>query len=475
MAVGVVRGKRASLSREEAVVRHAERSLPIVLPIVAPLTLLAAVVTTSNIVQTDTWVALVSGREVALHGLPSVEHLTVLAQGRRWIDQQWLAQLVLYGFDRIGGVGLVVAVCAAAALLAFGVAAATAQMRGASPMALALWVPLAFLAGPWGVEARTQSLALPLFALVLWLIVRDPDVRSRSSLWLLAVLCLWANVHGSVTLGAAIVCAHGLQALLRTGIRRLPAALFTLAPLTVLASPYALALPGYYRTMLLDAPYGRQIVEWQRTTPGNAPVFFAVAALAVFVLFRRRSKLVPAECVVLALTFVAALTAVRLTPWFALATLAFVSPLVGRKTSVAAFARRGPTVVAALLLTAVCAGLAWAGSRDYDGPATLSAMLQNESPTTRVYADLPLADWVLWTAPQLRGRVAYDGRPELMTRRQFAGAIRFARLTPGWSDAVRGYSLLVTNRAIAHRVAAPGGAWKPIGSAKGIVLLRRRS
>jgi hypothetical protein len=471
MAVRVAPGKHLSAWRGAYRVGRAERSFPILLPIVAPLTLLAAVVTTSNIVQTDTWVALVSGREVA-HGLPSVEHLTVLAQGRRWVDQQWLGQLVLYEVERVGGVGLVVAACAAAALLAFGLAAAAAQMRGASPMALALWVPLAFLVGPWGVEARTQSLALPLFALVLWLIVRDPDLRSRSSLSLLAVLCVWANVHGSVTLGAAVVSAHGLQSLLRTGLRRLPLAVFLLAPATVLASPYALALPGYYRTMLLDPPYGREIVEWQRTTPANAPVFFAIAALVALILLGRRRKIVPVEWLLLALTFFAALTAVRLTPWFALAILAVVPPLATRKGSAAAFARLGPTLVAGLMLTAICAGLAWSASRDYDGPGSLVATLRSQPRTTLVYADLPLADWVLWSSPRLRGRVAYDGRPELMTKRQFADVVRFARLSHGWPAAVRGYSLLVTNEKIARRLT--GSAWRPIGSGKGIVLLRRR-
>jgi len=96
---------------------------------------------------------------------------------------------------------------------------------------------------------------------VLWLIMSDPDVRRRSSLWLLAVLCLWANVHGSVTLGAAVVSVHALVAVIRTGLRRLPLALLILAPLTIFASPYAVDLPGYYRTMLLHPPFGHQIVE----------------------------------------------------------------------------------------------------------------------------------------------------------------------------------------------------------------------
>jgi hypothetical protein len=454
-------------------VARGERSFPMLLPIVAPLTLLAGIVSLTKIVQTDTWVALVAGREVALHGLPSVEHLTVLSQGRRWVDQQWLAQLLLYGVDRVGGVGLVVAVCAAAALGAFALAAAAAQGRGASPLALAFWVPLAFMAGPSGLQARTQSLALLLYGLVLWLIMRDPDLRRRSSLWLLAVLCLWANVHGSVLLGAAVVSVHGLQSLLRTGRRPLPVAVFLLAPATVLVSPYALALPGYYNTMLFHPPYGRQIAEWQRTTPAHAPFFFAVAAVVILALLIRRRRLVPVEWLILAVTFAAALTAIRITPWFALAMLAIVPSLTSRKAATADFARLGATLAAGVMLVAICAGLAWSASRDYNGPRSVIAMLRSAPPTTRVYADLTLADWVIWEAPQLRGMVAYDGRPELMTPREFTDVIRFSRTRPGWRAAVHGYSLIVTNETTAHHVTRSGHGWRSIQTAGGIVLLQR--
>ena len=42
------------------------------------------------------------GREIAEHGLPTVSHLTVTGAGQAWTDQQWLAQLVLYGLARVG-------------------------------------------------------------------------------------------------------------------------------------------------------------------------------------------------------------------------------------------------------------------------------------------------------------------------------------------------------------------------------------
>jgi len=58
----------------------------------------------------DGWMALLSGREVAQHGLPSHDALTVWADGKRWVDQQWFAQLTLYELDRLGGIRLVMLV-----------------------------------------------------------------------------------------------------------------------------------------------------------------------------------------------------------------------------------------------------------------------------------------------------------------------------------------------------------------------------
>jgi hypothetical protein len=453
------------------------RSLAFALPVAGPVVLLAGVlaVVAKQLVQTDTWVALVAGREIARHGLPSVERLTLIAHGRTWVDQQWLAQLILYEIERIGGVGLVVGVCAGLALLAFALAAAAALSRGASPGWLLVWVIAGFAAGPWGAEARTQSLALPLFALVCWLIVRDPDLRKPASLAALPVLCLWANIHGSVALGALLLCAHAGQALVRTGLRRLPVALLLLAPVTLLASPYATGLPGYYRTMLLHPPYGHELREWQRTTPAAAPVFFAVAVLAAVVLVVRRRRAAPVDWVVLAVTFGAALTAIRITPWFGLALVAVMPALTPARSAAADFARPAATLTAAVLAAGSIGVLAWIAAGSYDGPPAIITALAHEPRRARVVADLPLADWVLWEAPQLRGRVAYDGRPELMTRKEFQDdVVRFARLSPGWPATLQGYTLVVTNPAIARRISRPPSRWTITRDAGGIVLLRRK-
>jgi hypothetical protein len=394
-----------------------------------------------------------------------VETLTALAHGRRWVDQQWLSQLLLYEAERLGGVGAVVAVGAAAFLLALAVAALVAQSRGASPYSLLFWSLALFVVYPSAAGARTQSLVIPLFSVLVWLILRDPHVQRRSSLLALPVLCLWANLHGSVVLAAAVVAAHGLQALLRRrGSLRLAAALLLLAPTTILASPYALELPGYYRTLLLHPPFGHQISEWQATTWATDPLFFVVAGACGLVALAHRRRLVPAEAVLLSVTFLAALPAVRGTFWFGLAALVVIPPLSSRVTKKAEFATAGATCVAAMLVAAALAGLVWAARRDYNGPAAIIQTLRHEPATTHVLADYPVADWVLWQAPNLRGRVEFDARAELLTRSEWRDVMRFPAPIP------HGRLLLVTNQANVARRLARQGKWKTLAADGGIRL-----
>jgi hypothetical protein len=447
--------------------RRARAAYPVVLPVVVPVSLVAAFLVYSfrRIVQPDTWVALVSGREVALHGIPTVERLTALAHGHRWIDQQWLSQLLLYIVERVGGVGAVVALGVAAYLVALAVAGFAAQSQGASPYALLFWLPAAFLVDPSGAGVRTQSLVIPLFSILVWLMVRDPNLQRRSSLLALPVLCLWANLHGSVVLAAAVVAAHGLQGLVRRrGSWRISAALVLLAPTTIFASPYAVELPSYYRLLLVDPPFGRQIAEWQRTTPGTAPLFFVIVAVCGVLLCARWRRLGPAQAVLLTVTFVGALGAVRATLWFALAALAVMPPLTSRGRRKEEFATVGATATAAVVVAAVLAGLAWSARQSYAGPSRIVETLRGVPRGTEILADYPVADWVLWEAPNLRGKVEFDARAELLTPRQWHDVMHFP------APITQRRLLIVTDQPDMTRRLEREPRWRTLSAAGGIYL-----
>ena len=128
----------------------------------------------------DGWMAIVSGRWIVQHGLPTHDALTVWARGHRWIDQQWLAQLALYGLWRLGGVKLALFVHALLVTSGLAGAALFARMHGATARSVT-WIAIPVLIAYYPVASvmRPQSFAFPLFAAVLWLVLDDARHPSR--------------------------------------------------------------------------------------------------------------------------------------------------------------------------------------------------------------------------------------------------------------------------------------------------------
>src|SRR5262249_54679618 len=96
----------------------------------------------------DGWMALLSGRVMAEHGLPSHDMLMVWTHGRPWVDQQWLAQFVLYKLEQLGGLQLVLLVHAAIVTGAFGGAALLVRRLGGSARSVT-WVAVPVLFEFW--------------------------------------------------------------------------------------------------------------------------------------------------------------------------------------------------------------------------------------------------------------------------------------------------------------------------------------
>ena len=479
---------RRPLRRErEAGAREFGPLLAVAAPVV--LLLVGLAVFAPALTIQDFWLALVSGREIAEHGLPSHDHLTVMASGHHWVDQQWLAQLLLYESSRLGGVGAAAALCLLAIGTALFLAGHTAYSRGASPLAILVFLVAGVAAAPWGMQFRPQALALPLFSLTIWLLVRDPDARRPSTLWVLPVLCVWANLHGSAVLGGLLVACYGLQALARgaggAARRRAVACLF-LSPLVLLASPYAVSLPGYYRLMLLDPPFGREIREWQRTTPSAlTAVFFALVVAGAVLAVTRRKRLSVFDALILLLMLAVGLEALRGIVWLGLAAAALLPALATREPGSASPEGRAAGAFASLAIPSLAiligvGAIAWTAARpaaSYSSrfpPALLTVVRANiEHGHPRVLADDASADWLLWNLPSLRGRVAYDVRFELLTNQQIARLVAWSRLATGWQPATTGYSVVVASPKHVATLLATGRWRRVLSSSRTDVAVHR--
>ena len=85
-----------------------------------------------GLIVADSWMSLVAGREVIRNGLPHHETLTVIPAGREWIDQQWLAQIALYGVHAATGIAGVAILDVLLVGAAIGSAMAAARSLGAT-------------------------------------------------------------------------------------------------------------------------------------------------------------------------------------------------------------------------------------------------------------------------------------------------------------------------------------------------------
>lgn len=440
---------------------------------------LALVRQAPNELVQDTWLTLVSGREIVQHGLPAHETLTAFADGSRWIDQQWLAQLLFYGTFVVGGLKAVVFFHVLALASAFTLAVTVARRASASMRAVFWVAALTMLIAPWGWQVRAQSLAYLPFVGVLTLLVRGSREPSRRVLLALPLLVVWANLHGSVVVGIVLTMLCGASLMLRRDARGIP--LLVVAPFCALASPYGLSLIGYYRHMLVEPLFAKMIGEWQPPTIANAAPFFVVALATLALLARARRAVTLFETLAVVVTIVGGCLAIRSVTWFVFAAVVILprvldevwpSRAVEYSKPVRWLARVGAVATPVVLTALVLSPASWL-EKDWPNHAAVTVAASSD----RVIASERYADWLLWKVPQLRGRLAYDVRFEINSDSQLREIYAFRNKTGrNWARAAAGYPIVVldgnSDRSIRRSLVSLG--WNRILSDKPNVTVLER-
>jgi hypothetical protein len=185
-----------------------------------------------------------------------------------------------------------------------------------------------------------------------------------------------------------------------------------------------------------------------------------------------------------AITAVLAFDAVRNTAWIGLVALAVLPPLVDRLRGNAAeeparMNRILSVTILAALVIAVAGVAAKSTSWFTSGFPTAAARAASTAagPQGRVYASSPYADWLLWSRPELAGRVAYDARFELLSAAQIQRIARFQVRVGNWLPTARGYRVFVLDARADHTLersllrALPA---RVVFSSPRVVVLRRR-
>jgi hypothetical protein len=404
----------------------------------------------------DSWLTLVGGREVFDHGLPHHDALTALSLGRTWTDQQWGAQLLFYGAEGLGGLPLVVVLGAIVVVGAFVLAAVGARKLGAGPAPILLVFFPVILAAPWAWTVRAQVVALPLYVGLLWLLASQSRKQSGLVYLSFPLLLIWANLHGSVMLGAMLTMLLGGIEILRShGIALRQIALVVVPPLLVLATPYGpIDTARYYHLLIVDPPFSSsEVTEWNRSDPAfNTLFFYVLAALAVVLVIRGRRRLSFFDIAALALTFAGAVLAIRGIPWFAMAAQLYLPVAIGgtlEDRSERARALNRKLSAAAGLLVAVAVVVTLVRDRGWFAqhwPERAVAVVRTETaePSTKVFATSRDADWLLWRIPDLRGRIAWDIRFEIYSPETFERIVRFrGEQGADWKSLADGYGTVV--------------------------------
>jgi hypothetical protein len=263
---------------------------------------------------------LATGRIILASGVPSSDPYSFTAAGDPWVVQSWLASTAYGLIDRwAGGAGLRILT----ATLVFTMIALVWRLTRAAHSLLprlaitaaVLWTSVAFWA------PRPLLFGLVALALMLVLVQDGRDPR-----WLVPLLWVWANSHGSFPLGLLALAAFWLgrrldgeddgrerRALLCAGVGTVAAAVGPIGP-RLLVFPI---------TVLGRSAILRRVVEWQSPdfSTGFARVFLVEVAAGALVLVRRPSYRIAVPLVVFS---AAALLGLRNIP---LASIVFVPGL----------------------------------------------------------------------------------------------------------------------------------------------------
>ena len=109
-------------------------------------------------------------------------------------------------------------------------------------------------------------------------------------------------------------------------------------------------------------------------------------------------------------------------------------------------------------------------------PAAAEAASTAAGPHGRVLVMSPYADWLLWSRPELRGRVAFDARFELYTARELSGLGAFQGRVGDWKKTAHGYDVFVLGRRGNSRLRTAlvrSGLARVVYADDDIVVLRR--
>lgn len=290
----------------------------------------ATVLAWHRVVDGDLWARLAVGAHVWKTGTVIRHDVFAFTPTLpQWIDHEWGAGVVFFGLlDWLGPSSLMVfKIGAALGALAMCIVASRANGTGwATILLLAIPCALAILPGYVPV-VRSHVLTYCCFAATLWWLELMRGGRRWASFAIVALMLVWANVHGGFIVGIVAIAVYAARLRTRAALSTLLAAL----AVTCL-NPYGLSYWTYLVTAWLHPR--ADIGEWGRMSLwGVDPYFgfrllFVVVTIAVVWGWKRRTV---SGLTILTVTAIAGCLHRRHAPFFGLAALVYVGPYLDGK------------------------------------------------------------------------------------------------------------------------------------------------
>jgi hypothetical protein len=442
---------------------------------------------------------------LASGGLLRVDSFTYSVYGEPWLNQQWLAQVVLAAVHgTLGWAGLALLRAVLVGVVAGGVLAgcrsAGLGVRPSAGLALA-----SFAVSAPAMALRPQLFGMACFALLL-AVLAARHARPRLVWLAIPITLVWANTHGSFPLAPAAVAVALVSDLVdqRGEARQLVVVLLATLVATFV-TPWGPLVWRYAVDLSLDPQLRALVSEWQPPAIASfVGLVLAVSALlvaGVVLWVARRSRaplrLWPRVLWLGTLLFIAA-TAERGIAWWAIGAPVVVAELLAgvgvgvtaadRPGSAAGPARvLGLAIPAATVLAGVVLVVPWLGADPVRGPAgrladapedVTDALLASAEPGQRLFAAQRWGSWLEWVAQEQP--VLVDSRVELFPDGVWADHLAVSRGDPGWQAILDSWDVdyIVASRseqAGLLDVIALDPAWQPIHSDdSGAVFSRAR-
>jgi hypothetical protein len=413
--------------------------------------------------------------------IPRVDTFTFTVFGKPWLDQQWLAQVVFAWFYRYGGWATLAALQSVLVACTFFPVYLACRASGAEPRTASLLTLGGFVVASPALAMRPQLLALPLFALTLWVVAGRAAHPWR--MWLVPVFtALCGNVHGSFALFPLIVGIAWLDDVrTRSPLRWRTFAVGSLSMVATLANPFGIHVWSYAYNLSTNPVIRKTISEWAPVTLAQASGWFMiVSGLLVAGYFARRTRPVPwIPLLTLALFFILAMSAQRAIVWWGLVTPVVMAGVLAKRAAADAVeadaddtmagqreatptpAAREPAAPAIVIIATMLLGIAillpwWRGPGFPNylnaAPPGLTAKVQQLPPGTRLLVDQPWGSWFEFAAPDIP--VFVDSRIEIVPANVWHdyGEVGFAGAD--WREVLQRYDV--------QAIVANASSWKLI-------------